>query len=469
MKISKISATNVHGYLPINAEFFNDLTFITGLNGSGKTTALRLIMALLTPNINELGAISFDTAEVTVSDEHDIVVRATKDVNGITLSSSNMEGTLTVSSSEMELLIEAKRRDEVHSPTQERYLSNPIYQAIRKLSTPMFLGLDRRFFVSGTISEDMDEARRQEYMARRLWPEDPILRTKPQTSLIEVNYLIVTRLQNIRAKQEQLDEKLRNEFFTKAFQYKPSEMGTLGNQLPSRAEVERYRGQLAKIDKAAEELKIPVPEIQKALTHFFERMTRVIDSLEKSAEKNSQEKSTQRKSKKDAKKTQSVAAAQAFPDKDFIEWIINKPQADKILEHLTLLDQYVENRKSLRGPIERFLSLVNEFLKQTNKSVKVNANGQVMVSLENVPDRPISALSSGERQLLVILAHLSLNESLEGSGIFIVDEPELSLHIDWQEKFVDSIMKANPNVQFILATHSPAIILDRAESCITLS
>ena len=68
-----------------------------------------------------------------------------------------------------------------------------------------------------------------------------------------------------------------------------------------------------------------------------------------------------------------------------------------------------------------------------------------------------------------MLAHLSLNKNLKGSGIFIVDEPELSLHIDWQEKFVEAVLDANPDVQLILATHSPAIILDRAEFCISLS
>lgn len=68
-----------------------------------------------------------------------------------------------------------------------------------------------------------------------------------------------------------------------------------------------------------------------------------------------------------------------------------------------------------------------------------------------------------------MLAHLSLNPSLAGSGVFIVDEPELSLHIAWQEKFVDAIREANPKVQLILATHSPAIILDRDDACRTLS
>jgi predicted ATP-binding protein involved in virulence len=55
MKITRLQAENVHGYLPLDIEFFEDLTFLTGLNGSGKTTVLRLLMALLTPNIDELG------------------------------------------------------------------------------------------------------------------------------------------------------------------------------------------------------------------------------------------------------------------------------------------------------------------------------------------------------------------------------------------------------------------------------
>ena len=157
-------------------------------------------------------------------------------------------------------------------------------------------------------------------------------------------------------------------------------------------------------------------------------------------------------------------------DKDYVEWMVNKPQADRIVEHLRALEEYIENRNALRDPINRFLTLVNGFFAQTRKTVTVASNGQLIVSITGSPTaRPISALSSGERQLLVMLAHLSLNPSLVGSGVFIVDEPELSLHIDWQEKFVDAIKEANPNVQLILATHSPAIILDRTDAECSLS
>ena len=41
--------------------------------------------------------------------------------------------------------------------------------------------------------------------------------------------------------------------------------------------------------------------------------------------------------------------------------------------------------------------------------------------------------------------------------VSITDEPELSLHIDWQRKLLDSIVQLNPNAQLIVATHSPEI------------
>ena len=134
-----------------------------------------------------------------------------------------------------------------------------------------------------------------------------------------------------------------------------------------------------------------------------------------------------------------------------------------------MLEGYVEQRKALRNPIDRFISLVNGFLAESNKTISVDSTGQLKVTIKgDEKPRAINALSSGESQIVVMLAHLSLNPSLSESGIFIVDEPELSLHISWQEKFVDAIREANPKVQMILATHSPAIILDRDDVCKSL-
>jgi len=70
---------------------------------------------------------------------------------------------------------------------------------------------------------------------------------------------------------------------------------------------------------------------------------------------------------------------------------------------------------------------------------------------------------------VVILTHLAFNPAATSANVFIVDEPELSLHVKWQEAFVPAIRKANPELQVILATHSPSIVLDLTKFCVDLS
>ena len=67
----------------------------------------------------------------------------------------------------------------------------------------------------------------------------------------------------------------------------------------------------------------------------------------------------------------------------------------------------------------------------------------------------IEQLSSGEKQLLYILLQVFLQEKKK--SILIMDEPEISLHISWQQKLIDVICEMNPNCQLIVATHSPSI------------
>ena len=65
-------------------------------------------------------------------------------------------------------------------------------------------------------------------------------------------------------------------------------------------------------------------------------------------------------------------------------------------------------------------------------------------------------LSSGEKRLLTLLANLASNNTK--NIVYFMDEPEHSLHIDWQLKLVDALFQLNPKVQLIIATHSPDII-----------
>ena len=67
-------------------------------------------------------------------------------------------------------------------------------------------------------------------------------------------------------------------------------------------------------------------------------------------------------------------------------------------------------------------------------------------------------LSSGEKQMLVILLTVLVRDG--SHCVLFMDEPEASLHVDWQQKLIGMIRQLNPNLQLILTTHSPAVIME---------
>ncbi len=69
---------------------------------------------------------------------------------------------------------------------------------------------------------------------------------------------------------------------------------------------------------------------------------------------------------------------------------------------------------------------------------------------------PLESLSSGEKQLL----RLMLETLASGENTVMIDEPELSMHVDWQQRLVQSMRLVNRDCQLLLATHSPEIMAD---------
>lgn len=67
MKLLRFEAKDVHGHLNFNIFFNQDVNFIAGLNGAGKTTALNMIVSMLKPSIEELAELSFSEATLTLT------------------------------------------------------------------------------------------------------------------------------------------------------------------------------------------------------------------------------------------------------------------------------------------------------------------------------------------------------------------------------------------------------------------
>ena len=109
-----------------------------------------------------------------------------------------------------------------------------------------------------------------------------------------------------------------------------------------------------------------------------------------------------------------------------------------------------EEEKSIFRQQSSFIKKLHDFIGDKKFSFK---NG--LLKVEKNGDVPISKLSSGEKQLIILLTEALLQR--EQSFLFIADEPELSLHISWQREILPAIRILNPNAQLIVATHSPEV------------
>ena len=110
-----------------------------------------------------------------------------------------------------------------------------------------------------------------------------------------------------------------------------------------------------------------------------------------------------------------------------------------------------------------FQDVVDKLFKDTGKTIQRDKNELYFTSFGETIS-PYK-LSSGEKQMLIIL--LSVLVQNKRHYTLFMDEPEVSLHIEWQQQLVSLIRDLNPNAQIILTTHSPAVIMNGWADCVT--
>lgn len=141
-----------------------------------------------------------------------------------------------------------------------------------------------------------------------------------------------------------------------------------------------------------------------------------------------------------------------------IKALSNKDSANA--EELSRLRELLKQKEDITENINQnqnlFLELINKLFDETNKKIEFDKENSIIFRKSN--DKTISAyqLSSGEKQILIILLSILLQENQP--FIVLMDEPEISLHLTWQLDLIDMIQELNNNCQLIIATHAPGII-----------
>lgn len=123
---------------------------------------------------------------------------------------------------------------------------------------------------------------------------------------------------------------------------------------------------------------------------------------------------------------------------------------------MSMIDSPENKQVELRARIADFQNAVNSLFALTHKRIEIEGSKFSVVTDNGT--LPVGALSSGEMQILLILLRVFL---LNGRGtVVLIDEPENSLDIDWQFDLVNLLVRLNPNAQFFITTHSPALFGD---------
>ena len=141
--------------------------------------------------------------------------------------------------------------------------------------------------------------------------------------------------------------------------------------------------------------------------------------------------------------------------KRFLDYQVNI--GNRIIELLTSGDPEDQQKAAeVSAPKKQFQDMVDELFADTHK--KIDRKSNEIQFIQGSQTLTPYQLSSGEKQMLAILLTV-LVENREHYAL-LMDEPEISLHIDWQQRLIDLIRQLNPNAQIILSTHSPALIMD---------
>ena len=119
-------------------------------------------------------------------------------------------------------------------------------------------------------------------------------------------------------------------------------------------------------------------------------------------------------------------------------------------------DDAAQQAQSISDAKKMFQDIIDDLFKETGKQI-IRSENEIRFSQLGEVLRPYQ-LSSGEKQMLAILLTVLVED--RKPYVLFMDEPEVSLHFEWQKRLIELLLKLNPNVQLIVATHSPAVIMN---------
>jgi ABC-type lipoprotein export system ATPase subunit len=430
--VKLVNVIGLHGQFDFFCEFQEGVNVIYGKNGTGKTTLLHIIANVLNRDFIRFVALEFKQIRVELSNGESLTI-------------------------ELERISKSGRLDRIYRPNHYHY---DIVVNGKKINEkeicPLSLDKYRNRGIGRISREEEDDTTHLNF---------------PNVSLSSAYFPAFRTAIDAWAINQEENSKVRRYRNTEKTGFARSLFGQFVPRLdyPATTEIEqdlneKIRTAIAKVSQADR-------------TYFGNVPSKILEALSSKADSQSNTNSIFQDIEELSKKFQEYPIQVESISSNLNDSIQSVPDDEdsKRIASLVLnaykeaLHEIVIVQEESFAEVERYLKSVNIFLE--NKNLKISQidslpssmatkkmrSPSIVVQFEGKNSRPMSmsqSLSSGERQIVTLIYATT---RMSQQDVVLVDEPEISLNVDWQRKLLPEMVRQMPSKQLIVCTHSPIV------------
>ena len=409
-KIDRVEIFGFWGDREVVIDFFSDVNFLIGVNGSGKTTVINMIAAALSADFTTLDRLPFEKILIALSEAG--------------------------GRKKPSIEVEKVRNEDSPYPRITYRIKEKASEKYKEYSLDEF---EERSALRRRIPSS------QYHLFMRQMNRGILAKLQ---SVVNVSWLSIHRTSSSRHSPEEesyestVDQKLEE---------LSNELGKYFSVLSSKVSDEIAEFQrniiLSLLTEQPESVvfslvkSFDLKEEKKALIDIFSKLKIGGRNPTKKIDKHFQEVSEARIK---------LSKEQGLDINDLMT-LVNSYRSHRVVENWNDL---LKKQAKILQPKSTFVDVLNGLFQR--KTVHINDKNEIEATTDSGKTLNVRGLSSGEKQLIIILGEALLQRA--APWIYIADEPELSLHVKWQEKLIENLRRLNPQAQIICATHSPDVV-----------
>lgn len=407
--IESVEIQGFWGTKTVRIHFDRDINFLIGANGSGKTTIINLIASALKADISTLYSIQFDKMILrlkTPGVNRKPVIEITKVID-------DLMGSIDLTYLIKEKTTEKGQTFGVEGPYDQRIYRDPRYPRQRRMQEA---GVRLANILSEVVEVNWLSVHRGAFDRFSRTSRDDEFETVIDLKIAEISRKFASYFSLLDSRANEETKNFQEYVFLSLLEQEHS-----GSEVFQQAQIEPEDKSI--VVGILKDLGVSNTKATKSVNSHYNRLSAAI---------------------KTAKEDRSVTIMDAIALSD----------ARRIRAMVAKWRELNSAREKIFNPKAQFERIVNHLL--SGKELHFDQRNAPTVHLLNGDKVNVNVLSSGEKQLFILLGEALLQE--ERPVIFISDEPELSLHVSWQSTLFENIRSLNSAGQIISATHSPDIV-----------